>query len=113
MPRYHSRVLKRIRTWWNFRKAVIGASDAGAAPVRSDKDVVLLPCWRRPEFLWHCLDNIALAEGSADLHLIVSPDTGYSPDILQVVSSFSDRLPNCEIRFPPPAPYRRTKQSAN
>jgi hypothetical protein len=113
MPRYHSRVLKRIRTWWNFRKAVISAGDASAAPLRGDKDVVLLPCWRRPEFLWHCLDNIALAEGSAALHLIVSPDTGYSPDILQVVSSFSDRLPNCEIRFPPSAPYRRTKQSAN
>jgi hypothetical protein len=77
------------------------------------KDIVLLPCWRRPEFLWHCLDNLTQAEGSSDLHVVFRPDTGHSPEILEVVRAFSDRLPSFEISFPTPAPYRRTKQSAN
>ena len=26
------------------------------------RDVVLIPCWRRPEFLWHCLENLTQAD---------------------------------------------------
>jgi hypothetical protein len=106
-------MLKRMLTWWHFREAVEHARRGAAALTSGQKDVVLLPCWRRPEFLWHCLDNFTRADGSSDLHLIVSPDTGHSPDTLEVVRSFADRLPSLEIRIPPPAPYRRTKQSAN
>lgn len=79
----------------------------------SDHDVVVLPCWRRPEFLWHCLDNIAQAEGAEQLVVVVRPDTGYAPENIEVVRSFSARLPNLQIQHPTPAPYRRTKQSAN
>lgn len=106
-------MLSRIRTWWRFRGAVAAARRAEPALIEAVKDAVLLPCWRRPEFLWHCLDNLALAQGSADLHVIVSPDTGYSPDVLDVVRCFKDRLPGLQIRVPPVAPFRRTKQSAN
>jgi hypothetical protein len=84
-----------------------------AAPSSGRKDVALVPCWRRPEFLWHCLDNLSRAQGGADLHVIVSADTGYAAENLEVVRSFADRLPGIEIRTAPAAPYRRTKQSAN
>jgi hypothetical protein len=106
-------VLKRFQTWWNFRRAISSARHAGAARTPGERDVVLLPCWRRPEFLWHCLDNLTQADGSAELHVVIRPDTGHCADILEVVRSFSDRLPSFEVCFPPAAPFRRTKQSAN
>ena len=37
-----------------------------------NRDVLIIPCWRRPEFLWHCLDNLRRAEGIGDLHVLVS-----------------------------------------
>ena len=74
---------------------------------------MLLPCWRRPEFLWHCLDNLTRTEQLDDLRLVFRPDTGYCAEILEVIRSFAQRLPPFEIDFPPVCPYRRTKQSAN
>jgi hypothetical protein len=106
-------MIKRVRTWWNFRQAVIRAASPQRTRLAGDLDVVLLPCWRRPEFLWHCLDNLTRAQGIAELQVIFRPDTGYSPDNLEVIGTFSDRLPNYEIQYPPSCPYRRTKQSAN
>ncbi len=53
-------------------QAARGAGAAGAG----DKDVVLLPCWRRPEFLWHCLDNLTRAAGIGGVHLSFRPYTG-------------------------------------
>ena len=32
------------------------------------KHVVLIPCWQRAEFLWHCLANITRAHRSEDFH---------------------------------------------
>jgi hypothetical protein len=75
--------------------------------------VVVIPCWRRPEFLWHCLDNLAQAEGVEDVRIVIRPDTGFAVDNLDVVREFSQRLPTIDIQYPTPAPYRRTKQSAN
>jgi hypothetical protein len=105
-------MLSRVRTWWNFRQALLTAQTALGAP-EADRDIVVLPCWRRPEFLWHCLHNLAQAEGVGEVTIVVRPDTGYAPENLEVLRSFSDRLPNIRVQYPTPAPYRRTKQSAN
>jgi hypothetical protein len=105
-------MLGRVRTWWKFRRAVREAA-SGHAVQPNDTDIVVLPCWRRPEFLWHCLDNIAQAQGVEQLTVVARPDTGYSPENLEVIRSFSERLPNIQVQYPTPAPYRRTKQSAN
>lgn len=106
-------LLEKLLTWWKFRSAVLSANGADFAAHTPQRDVVVLPCWRRPEFLWHCLDNLAKAEGIADIMVIVRPDTGFSEENLDVVREFAERLPQLEIQYPTPAPYRRTKQSAN
>ena len=104
----------RVRRWWNFRDAVRQVSASSALPIApGERDVVLIPCWRRPEFLWHCLRNLSLSEGIAGLQVIIRPDTGYDPENLEVAREFSDRLPHLQIAFPVPCPYRRAKQSAN
>ena len=106
-------MLRRVRSWWRFRRAVLDASPVDVTHPGGAKDVVLLPCWRRPEFLWHCLDNLTRAEGIGAVHVLFRPDTGFSPDNLDVIRSFADRLPSYEIHLPVPCPFRRTKQSAN
>lgn len=106
-------MLRAVRTWWDFRRAVIDASRVQLTHPAGKKDVVLLPCWRRPEFLWHCLDNLTRAEGIGGVHVLFRPDTGFSPDNLDVIRSFADRLSSYEIHLPVPCPFRRTKQSAN
>lgn len=93
---------------------MIKASRAASAPDGSGaRDVLLLPCWRRPEFLWHCLSNLVRADGIEGLHLVISLDTGADPENLQVVEAFADRLASYEVRHALPCPYRRTKQSAH
>jgi hypothetical protein len=106
-------MLKRIKDWWKFRQALIGASDPTCSDPIAPGDVVVIPCWRRPEFLWHCLDNLTRADGSAETQILFRLDTGYSPDNIAVIKSFSDRLPNYQIECAPTCPFRRTKQSAN
>ena len=76
-------------------------------------DVLLLPCWRRPEFLWHCLDNLTRATGFDRLHVVFRPDYGHDPDLIGVIRAFADRLPSYEIDRPVRCPYRRSRQSAN
>jgi hypothetical protein len=78
-----------------------------------NRDVLVIPCWRRPEFLWHCLDNLRRAEGIADLHVLFRPDRGYDAKIFRVIDEFGPQLGSYEIDVPPPCPYRRGKQSAN
>jgi hypothetical protein len=107
------RLLEKLLTWWKFRSAVQNAHGVDFAAHSRQRDVVVLPCWRRPEFLWHCLDNLAKAEGIGDITVIVRPDTGFAPENLEVVHGFAERLPHLELQYPTPAPYRRTKQSAN
>ncbi|HEY1724456.1 MAG TPA: hypothetical protein VGF89_03460 [Steroidobacteraceae bacterium] len=104
-----------VRTWWKFRRAVLQATRAATvsnAPA-GRRDVLVLPCWRRPEFLWHCLDNLSRAEGLQDVHVVLRPDTGHDPANIEVIRAFAERLPSFEISLPVPCPYRRTKQSAN
>lgn len=63
--------------------------------------------------LWHCIDNLCQAEGIEDLHLVFRPDSGYDPDTIAVICSFSGRLRSYEIQPAPSCPYRRTRLSAN
>jgi hypothetical protein len=90
-------MLRRLRNWWNFRHAVHQASRPDLARAAGDRDVVVLPCWRRPEFLWHCLDNLTRAEGIDSVHVLFRPDTGFSADNLEVIRSFADRLASFEV----------------
>ncbi|HEY4973093.1 MAG TPA: hypothetical protein VII41_05750, partial [Steroidobacteraceae bacterium] len=106
-------MLKQLHNWWNFRQAVIDASRLDLTHPAGARDVLVLPCWRRPEFLWHCLDNLTRAEGIGDVHVLFRPDTGFLPDNIDVINAFADRLPSFQISLPEPCPYRRTKQSAN
>jgi hypothetical protein len=87
----------------------VNAADHG----QRTRDVVLIPCWRRPEFLWHCLENLTQAEGSERLHVIFRPDHGHDPLIHEVIGEFRPKLASSEVDVPPRCPYRRTKQSAN
>ncbi len=114
-------MLRRLRGWWNFRRAVLHAAPDTAHDVAriqptlaaGGRDVLVLPCWRRPEFLWHCLDNLTRADGFGSVHVLFRPDTGYLADNIDVIRSFADRLSSFQVSVPPPCPYRRTKQSAN
>lgn len=71
-------------------------------------NVVLIPAWRRPEMLWHCLRNIERAEGAKDLHYIFRFDTGYTPELHEVVKGFSF---SHEITETPRTAYQLSKQS--
>lgn len=82
-------------------------------PSAGERDIVLLPCWRRPEFLWHCLDNLVRVHQIDTVHVVFRPDTGFAPENLEVIRAFSQRLPSYEVQLPERCPYRRTKQSAN
>jgi hypothetical protein len=106
-------VLRRARSWWKFRQAVTEVTCGNLPTSTGDRDVVLIPCWRRPEFLWHCLRNLSLAEDISSHQVIVRADTGFAPENLEVAREFSDRLPHLLVAFPVPCPYRRAKQSAN
>jgi hypothetical protein len=81
--------------------------------VTGARDVLLIPCWRRPEFLWHCLDNLSRAEGVRELHLLFRADTGYDRALRSVIEEFSSHFASYQIDEPVACPYRRTKQSAN
>jgi hypothetical protein len=78
-----------------------------------NRDVLIIPCWRRPEFLWHCLDNMRRAEGIGDLHVLFRPDRGHDPRIHDVIDEFAPQLASYDVEVPPRCPYRRGKQSAN
>ncbi|HEX4049795.1 MAG TPA: hypothetical protein VHY19_02815 [Steroidobacteraceae bacterium] len=77
------------------------------------RDVVLIPCWRRPEFLWHCLDNLARAAGIDQLHVLFRADTGYDRAIHEVIAEFASHFASYQVDEPVPCPYKRSKQSAN
>jgi hypothetical protein len=102
---------------WHFRRAARSAVRAATCPnspvAGGPRDIVLVPCWRRPEMLWHCIDNLCRAEGAQALHLIFRPDSDFDPDNLTVIRDHAARLSSYEIQTAPRCPYRRTKLSAN
>jgi len=106
-------MLSRLRDWWAFRRAVDRATREPPHARVARPDILLLPCWRRPEFLWHCLDNLTRAAGFDSVHVVFRPDTGAWPENFEVIRAFSDRLPSYEVQPAAPCPFRRTRQSAN
>lgn len=71
-------------------------------------DVVLIPAWRRPEFLWHCLANIKRAHGASDLHYIFRFDAGHDKDLYKVIADFPF---SHQVSVTPRTNYRMAKQS--
>lgn len=51
-------------------------------------DVCLIPCYNRPEFLWHCLRNIEKAEGTDGITFLFRPDIGTTNEVLEVIAGF-------------------------
>ena len=105
---------------WKFRRAAraaaLAAARSGAAPpvLPADaQDILLVPCWRRPEMLWHCIHNICKAEGLEAVHVVFRLDSGFDPDNIAVIGEHAKRLPSHEIQPAPRCPYRRSKLSAN
>lgn len=93
----------------NLTRRELAAGDAHG-PAR---DYVLVPCWRRPEMLWHCIDNLCKADGIESKHIVFRADSDHDPDNLAVIRAHAARLPSYEIQIAPFCPYRRTKLSAN
>jgi hypothetical protein len=106
-------MLTGVRTRWNFRRALRLAAQGSTPRAPGGRDIVLVPCWRRPEFLWHCLDNLVRVHHIDSVHVVFRPDTGFAPENLEVIRAFGHRLPSYEVQLPERCPYRRTKQSAN
>jgi hypothetical protein len=106
-------VLTKLRTRSIFTWTIRALHAQLAQTVPGHHDVVIVPCWRRPEMLWHCLDNLTRAEGIDQVHVVFRPDSGASAENIDVVRMYSDRLPSFSFEIPPPSPYRRSKQSAN
>lgn len=71
-------------------------------------NTVLIPAYRRPEFLWHCLQNIKLAEGADQLHYIFRLDNGHDPECLDVIKDWPY---SHEVAATRRTPYRVGKQS--
>lgn len=72
------------------------------------KHVVLIPAWRRPEFLWHCLANIQRAELADQMHYIFRFDQGHSIELHEVIKGFPF---SHEVAVTAPSKYRIAKQS--
>ena len=93
---------------WKFRRAarsaVLAATQSRAEQrPGAARDVVLVPCWRRPEMLWHCIDNICKADGVDSLHIIFRADSGFDPDNLAVIREHACRAVK---RIPEITPFR-------
>lgn len=71
-------------------------------------DVVLIPCYKRAEFLSHCIAHILHAEGAGQLHYIFRMDAGHSPELHEVVRGFPF---SHEIAVTPRSSYAGGKQS--
>ncbi len=71
-------------------------------------NVVLIPCFDRPEFLSECLKNIEQAESADQYHYIFRLDHGHEPDNLKVIEGF--KL-SSETTFTPRTTYGIGKQS--
>lgn len=74
-------------------------------------NVVLIPCWKRPEFLHICLDNLTKCEGIKDVHVIFRPDRGFDPDNLKVIDHFRQHLGSFDTIHTDATSYTDGKQS--
>lgn len=76
-------------------------------------DTLLIPCFSRPEFLWHCLDNLVKTGDLHTVHVIIKPDYGHAHGILDVVREYADRMPSYEVLKTPAPLHKTSKQSKN
>ena len=53
-------------------------------------NIVLIPCYNRPEFLKVCLEHIKNANGADKLHYHFAVEHGAHPDIHPIIQSFND-----------------------
>lgn len=72
------------------------------------RDIVLIPAYRRPEFLWHCLQNLRLADHASEHHYIFRFDHGHSPELFKVIEGWPFPFEVCTTQR---VPYRLAKQS--
>lgn len=66
------------------------------------KNIVLIPCWRRDDFLSVTLDHILKANGAEQNYYIFLADRGSSSGVMEVANNFPLAK---EIRLNPPHPY--------
>jgi hypothetical protein len=60
-------------------------------------DTLLIPTWRRAEFLHECLTNLVATGDLDSVHVILKPDEGFSPEVFKVWADFQDRIPHGEV----------------
>ncbi len=53
--------------------------------------LVIVPTWRRSEFLWACLQRLSMAD-RPDIRYLISQDRGHSYEVSRVASLFRKRL---------------------
>jgi hypothetical protein len=71
-------------------------------------NTVLIPCFRRPEFLQATIDRIHEATGAAQYQYIFRLDQGFDPMCEKVISTF--QFPH-QVTYTPRTSYTITKQS--
>lgn len=76
-------------------------------------DTLIIPCFDRPEILFHTLDNLVQTGDMHTIHTVFKPDMGHAHGILDVIDEYADRLPSYEIRQPSKPDHKTTKQSKN
>ena len=76
-------------------------------------DTLLIPCWGRPEFLHHTLDNLVRTGDLHTVHVIFKMDHAYHADIPKVIESWREHLPSFTMSPTPRTGYTVTKQSHN
>jgi hypothetical protein len=74
-------------------------------------DVLLIPCFARPELLHETLRNLVATGDLSTVHVVFKPDRGYHPDIHKVIAMFD--LPSWEVKQARVSHYKMTKQSLN
>lgn len=76
-------------------------------------DVLLIPVWRRAEFLHFCLDNLVKTGDLATVHIVLKPDSGHSSETIEMIDRWAPQLPSWEIASCLPSRNPTTKQSLN
>lgn len=76
-------------------------------------DVLLIPCFRRGEFLWHTLDNLVKTGDLDTVKVIFKPDAQHTQEIIHVIKEWAPHLPSWEVASAIPSKHRATKQSLN
>lgn len=74
-------------------------------------NIVLIPAYNRPEFLWHTCNHIADAEQSGDFHYIFLFDRGFDQRNYEAIMPMINH--STEVILTPPTKYQASKQSHN